>query len=104
MWLGFAQTFAVWQACFLVAGLSLAWLWAAARRASCARAQAATAGGSEQHGAAQPAVTVVLPVTGTQTEAKLRNARAQLRSAYAGYLHFVFAVESAADPAVRELR
>ena len=87
------------QSCILLAGLSLAWLWAAAKRTSATREPLLVA-----LPASQPLVTVVLPVTGARSADKLHNTRSQLDSDYGGWLHFVFAVESEDDPAVRTTR
>ncbi len=90
----------------MLAGVALAWLWAAGRRrAALAHALAEPTPAPAAHACERPRphVTCVLPVKGCSA-AKLRNWRSQLRSDYGGRLDFVFVTECADDPAVRSAR
>ena len=87
------------QGCFVLAGVSAGWFWAADRRsAALATARAASAARKPTH--ERPHVTAVLPVRGC-TPTKLRNWASQTSSDYGGRLDVLFVVESADDPAVR---
>jgi hypothetical protein len=85
----------------VLAGITLAWLWAASRRRA-AHALFVREAAASAPASARPHVTCVLPVKGC-TAVKVANWRSQLSSTYGGPLDFVFVVESSDDPAVRRL-
>ena len=85
------------QGCLFLCLLAGAWLWAAERRLRCAREQSGPLSGVAE----PPLVCLITPVAGLPTPAKLRNLRSQLRCDYPGPVHFLVAVESENEPAVR---
>ena len=87
------------QGCFVLAGVSAGWFWAADRRSK-ALAAARAASAERTPARERPHVTAVLPVRGC-TPNKLRNWASQTRSDYGGRLDVLFVAESAEDPAVR---
>jgi hypothetical protein len=84
----------------VLAGITLAWLWAASRRRAALALLMRSAAAASAPAGARPHVTCVLPVKGC-TAAKVANWRSQLSSDYGGPLDYIFVVESDADPAVR---